>query len=1017
MEGERVRLTCHAEGWPNNITYRWYKDGRDVQLVAGLMARAGVYADGRLVISSVVADDTGWYKCRPSNGLGIAPEAEAFLNVTFLPKVLPMPTRIYLPLGMSASISCKTIANPPVTLIVWTRNEHVIDFSSSPRYRLSNDGTLSIDLVTKKDSGRYTCMPYSPLGADKGSPIIQAVVRDPPRFIVRPDQMYQRQINTALTMPCMATGDPPPTVTWRKADGAFPSSSKTLKDGGNLTIAYLTKEDHGVYECIASNMVTTIITTTMLIIEYTTPHAPHNLSVVTSQFSARVSWMPAYDGGHPQHYVLWYRYVHGDPSDWMTMRVLPDTATSFTVYSLYPKSQYQFMVLARNSLGDGLFSQIISAKTKGYIPKLEGKFPTDETGITYYPPYIEPIVPRPSPPTNLTVHKVKDGLHIKWVPPQNSSTQVLYYRLEYRVREKGATWTQVNTHVGSQMASFLWTSPPSGKELEFQVISFSRLSFSDPSVTAVFTTEPEYGRMTMSTTALWALLGALIFIILLIVLICVICKLYKRRKRKQKKYGDIKYLGPKSLDNSNGKAEGDQSSYYARDPDSGGRYDSIDGSSTQRVFTIQDEQTDWMHDKDNVLLAEKLNFTRNKNIFNRNFLQYDTEKLRRGKRNPQYEVAMEYQHPVSVIQRSADGRFVLDDRNVQPQFIERGYNVNDVITEPGVRFLDVRREYDNQSYHHYENIPAQQGLGFYSHQGVNKPPQPRVNGPISQDEPTMLQRYHSPGASGRGRHVAFDTSNGYRNNNSPLGPRHYRQSEPHGKQPLLDLTPTGLHSNLNSVPSRNNETLEISEAQGDDSQIVLLPPRSLPRQSTMKPGLDRSIRSMDRTFMTSSPDIEASNPGNATMFAPDSLSTVYPSQSGSSSDQTRLLLLHSDASQLPSSISVNPSDSSHPSQGSSQSRLTTQSSHPSQSSLQPMLPNQSSNPSQVSSQFRLPAQMSHPFQRRALPTLPHQPQNSPNHQPLQSTQQHHQYLRQQHEISKKNSLNQSLSPYIKQRNA
>lgn len=53
----------------------------------------------------------------------------------------------------------------------------------------------------------------------------------------------------------------------KQADGMFPSSTKTLVDNGNLTIVKLEKEDHGTYECIATNVVTSVIATTLLIIE------------------------------------------------------------------------------------------------------------------------------------------------------------------------------------------------------------------------------------------------------------------------------------------------------------------------------------------------------------------------------------------------------------------------------------------------------------------------------------------------------------------------------------------------------------------------------------------------------------------------------------------------------------------------------------------------------------------------------------------------------------------------------
>ena len=45
VEGSRVKLKCGAEGYPNNITYQWFKDGVDVsQLSDDVQDRAWIYA-------------------------------------------------------------------------------------------------------------------------------------------------------------------------------------------------------------------------------------------------------------------------------------------------------------------------------------------------------------------------------------------------------------------------------------------------------------------------------------------------------------------------------------------------------------------------------------------------------------------------------------------------------------------------------------------------------------------------------------------------------------------------------------------------------------------------------------------------------------------------------------------------------------------------------------------------------------------------------------------------------------
>jgi len=62
------------------------------------------------------------------------------------------------------------------------------------------------------------------------------------------------------------------------------------------------------------------------------------------------------------------RYKQRDGREqWQTLRAVGgvDPITSTTVFALVPDTAYQFMVLARNRLGDGLFSNVVDATTTG----------------------------------------------------------------------------------------------------------------------------------------------------------------------------------------------------------------------------------------------------------------------------------------------------------------------------------------------------------------------------------------------------------------------------------------------------------------------------------------------------------------------------------------------------------------------------------------------------------------------------------------------------------------------------
>ncbi len=59
-----------------------------------------------------------------------------------------------------------------------------------------------------------------------------------------------------------------------------------------------------------------------------------------------------------------YREV-GTSADWSRVTVSPSGSTFITVNNLKPSTLYEFQIVGKNSLGDGLLSKIITAKTSG----------------------------------------------------------------------------------------------------------------------------------------------------------------------------------------------------------------------------------------------------------------------------------------------------------------------------------------------------------------------------------------------------------------------------------------------------------------------------------------------------------------------------------------------------------------------------------------------------------------------------------------------------------------------------
>ncbi|XP_077064786.1 protein turtle homolog B isoform X2 [Siphateles boraxobius] len=418
---QNAQFTCQAEAYPGNLTYTWFWEEDNVYFKNDLKLRVRIFIDGTLIIYRVKPEDAGKYTCSPSNSLGISPSASAYLTVQYPARVVNMPPVIYAPRKLPGIIRCPVDANPPVISVRWEKDGYPLRIEKYPGWSQMADGSIRVAEVTEDSLGTYTCVPYNVLGTMGQSPPATLVLKDPPYFNVRPGGEYRQEAGRELVIPCAASGDPEiPTIVWRKV--GKPSRSKhNILSSGSLQFMSLSKEDHGEWECVATNVVTSITASTRLFVIGTSPHAPTNVHVSASTSFANVSWEPGYDGGFEQTFSVWYGpvKVKNDlgPHDWLSIPV-PGSQTWLMVQGLELKTAYQFSVLAQNKLGTGPFSEVVTVTTGGYPISTP-----------------EPLVLL-TPPRCLTANRTQQGVLLTWLPPANHSSPIDRYIIEFRLGER-----------------------------------------------------------------------------------------------------------------------------------------------------------------------------------------------------------------------------------------------------------------------------------------------------------------------------------------------------------------------------------------------------------------------------------------------------------------------------------------------------------------------------------------------------------------------------------------------------
>uniref|UniRef100_A0ABM5GDB4 Hemicentin-1 n=1 Tax=Pogona vitticeps TaxID=103695 RepID=A0ABM5GDB4_9SAUR len=268
-KGEQLRLTCKATGVPipqiiwtfnNNIIPAQY-DGMN-----GL---------SELVIERVSKEDSGTYVCTAENLVGSV-KALGFVYVKEPPVFMGdyHSSRIE-PLGGNALLNCEVTGDPPPT-IQWSKKGVVIQISN--RIRQLNNGSLAIYGTVNEDAAEYTCVATNEAGVVEHH--VTLTLQSTPVITIEPVETIVDAGTTAV-LNCQAEGEPPPTIEWSRQGWPLHSQERmTVLTNGSLRIAAARKEDTSDYECVARNLMGSVLVKVPFIVQ------------VHGGFSEWLEWQP-----------------------------------------------------------------------------------------------------------------------------------------------------------------------------------------------------------------------------------------------------------------------------------------------------------------------------------------------------------------------------------------------------------------------------------------------------------------------------------------------------------------------------------------------------------------------------------------------------------------------------------------------------------------------------------------------------------------------------------------------------
>uniref|UniRef100_A0AAR2JBK2 Contactin 1 n=1 Tax=Pygocentrus nattereri TaxID=42514 RepID=A0AAR2JBK2_PYGNA len=316
-----------------------------------------------LRFTDMTFDDSGMYQCIAENRHGVI-YANAELQVPPSFELNPLKQRVLGAKNGHVVIECKPRAAPRPTFS-WSKGTELL--SNSSRIFIWEDGSLEIRNVTKSDEGKYTCFAENDRG--KANSTGSLLVTDATKITLAPSNA-DVSVGENTKMQCVASHDSSLDLTfiWTLNDHVLDFDKEEeyyqyVMDGQagisscELLIKNTQMKHAGRYTCMAQTPVDNVTSSADLVVRGP-PGPPGGVRVEEiGPKSVRLLWSQGSDNLSPiSKYTIQYRETRTEEA-WKDAVTSPPNvegnAETATVIDLIPWTEYEFRVIATNTLGTG----------------------------------------------------------------------------------------------------------------------------------------------------------------------------------------------------------------------------------------------------------------------------------------------------------------------------------------------------------------------------------------------------------------------------------------------------------------------------------------------------------------------------------------------------------------------------------------------------------------------------------------------------------------------------------------